>query len=98
MTSQDLIYSVLPRPLGNEVSSVKSDVKEVSKTARLKQIEDDEKATEQYGVAERRKHGDRERRKRVNDRRKVIGRRASDKTQNQEQDQNKKDGGLDIYV
>ncbi len=103
MVSQDLIYSVLPRPLGNQVSAVKSDVKEVSKTARLKPIEEDEKATEQYGVREKRVNtGDR--RKNRKERRKLKDRRSNDtktdtRVENQPNtEQDKKEGGLDLYV
>lgn len=92
MPNQDLIYSVLARPLGNEVSPVKSQVKEVSEAARLKAMSEDEQPVEQYGGNERRKNR-RERRKKTNRRGKVN--QASD---TRSSDQRSDEGGLDLYV
>jgi len=88
MPSQDLIYSVLARPLGNQVSQVKTDIKQVSETARLKSIEDDEQAIEQYRGNERRKNR--------RERRNVAKKRVSDSEEQPRDD--KPEGGLDLYA
>lgn len=88
MVSQDLIYSVLPRPLGNQVSSVKQDVKQVSETAKLKPKEEDEQAVELY-------HGQ-DRRKSRRERRQQDERPPKKEQTTQDDDPN--EGGLDLYV
>lgn len=113
MTSQDLIYSVLARPLGNQVSRVKADVKAVSDLNRLKPVgEDEEKPQEPKKQAVERYQGE-ERRKNNRHRRKMYNRRGGEKAakamsklkpkfastpaDTKEQQENS-DGGLDLYA
>jgi len=89
VASQDLIYSVLARPLGNQISPVKSQVKEVSETTSLKRLADDEQAVEQYDGNERRKSR-RERRKPTN--------RRNRKQAAPVDPEDEKGSGLDLYA
>jgi len=84
MASQDLIYSVLSRPLGNGISSVKHGVKQVSETTKLKPFAEEDDTIEQYDGNERRKSR--------RERRNIIGRRHK-KSKDDEQE-----GGLDLYA
>jgi len=88
MANQDLIYSVLARPLGNQVAAQKQQVKEVSETPTLKQIAHDEQPKDKYSGAERRKK-QRERRATEN--------RRNDQVENSSVNE-KGDSGLDLYA
>ena len=97
MPIQDLLYSVLARPLGNGISKVKSKVQQVSSSNALKEINKEQTNTPVGRRTERRNRSN-ERRSKSRRNTNLIsrGRRAADRGK-KEKPGNKYDG-LDIYA
>ncbi|MDP2562259.1 hypothetical protein [Psychrobium sp. 1_MG-2023] len=56
MPSQDLIFSVLPRPLGNRVSPVKIQIKQIEKSNQIKKIKSGEPSDQEKLIEVKAKH------------------------------------------